>query len=309
MIFGGETSYVPSNASGPYSNRPVHPSSNLLPGRTSLYRTRDRTIIRTFTSGTKLLFIRDNTKSPSVVAKMACPDCSRDDFTNLQGLLNHCRIRHSKDYGSHDECMQRCAVIVPEEDRDWIIANGTELSGISLPSLRRLFEIAVGNVAFTITGSTQEGDLGGNAAQAQEEVPAVTHLSRTLGLHKDTPALAPFLGFAPKRRCINVHNKSDYVDIGSENGCTKAAIPSQFTWRMSYAHRSEIKSSGDITQELDPPKRSPSTGIAVLQPLPDATNSGTRFHILARVTVADRSLWLTPGAVRILQGNPFPDDS
>ena len=301
MIFSEET----TNAPGPYSNRPINPS-NLLPGRTSSYRTRDRTLTRTFTSGTKLLFIRDNTKSPSVVAKMACPDCSRDDFTNLQGLLNHCRIRHSNDYGSHDECMQRCAVIVPEEDRDWIITNGTELSGISLPSLRRLFEIAVGNFALPITGSAQEDDMGGNAARAQEGVPAVTHLSQTLGLHKDTPSLAPFLGFAPKRRCINVHNESDYVDIGNENGCTQATISPRSTWRMSYAHRSEIKSSGDITQELDPPQRSPFT---VLQPLPGATNSGTRFHILARVTVADRSLWLTPGAIRIAQRHPSPDGS
>ena len=244
-------------------------------------------------SNNKLLFIRDKTRSPPIVAKMACPDCSRDDFTNIQGLLNHCRIRHSKDYGSHDECMQRCAVIIPAEDRDWIISNGTELSSISLPSLRRLFEIAVGNDALTIAATAPDvGSMG------PQEIPApATLLSRTLGHHKDTPALAPFLGYTSKRRCINVHNESDYADIGDQNDCAQAAT-SHHKWRMPYAHRSETTSTPDIFLYQGRPEATSSTERRSLL---DVTNSnGTRFHVLARVVVSDRSLWLSPGTLSIL---------
>jgi hypothetical protein len=295
IIFGREINLVPPISPGPNQHQPPQPLPNPFPARISSYRTRDRTLPRTLASNTKLLFIRDNTKSPPTVVKMACPDCSRDDFTNIQGLLNHCRIRHSKDYGSHDECMQRCAVIVPVEDRDWIISNGTELSGISLPSLRRLFEIAVGNDTLTITASAPDvGNIG-----LQENSAPATLLSRTLGHHKDTPALAPFLGYTPKRRCINVHNESDYVDIGDQNGCAQAAIL-QTKWRMSYAHRSETTSTPDIVLDQGRPDAM-ATSLTERRYLPDVTNSnGTRFHVLARVIVSDRSLWLSPGAVRML---------
>ncbi|OBZ68770.1 hypothetical protein A0H81_11329 [Grifola frondosa] len=67
----------------------------------------------------RLLFLRNTNTNPPAIAKLACPDCSRSDFSNLQ-------------------------VLVHEEEREWVVANGTELGGISIPSLRRLFEIAVG---------------------------------------------------------------------------------------------------------------------------------------------------------------------
>jgi len=31
------------------------------------------------------------------VARLACPDCARTDFPSVQGLLNHCRLRHARE--------------------------------------------------------------------------------------------------------------------------------------------------------------------------------------------------------------------
>jgi hypothetical protein len=241
--------------------------------------------------GPKFLFIRNTNVSPPTVAKMVCPDCGRSEFTNLQGLLNHARLRHKRDYGSHDECMQNCAVIIDssdgEEEADWV-NNGIELSGVSLPSLRRLFEIAVGDDKGIIDGLV----AGKEENDEDADVISSTYLSKTLGHHKDTPALAPFLGRAPKRRCINVYNEDEEVNIVD----SKPLLKSPDSWRMSFPHRNDARPELDVIIESTPTTEPPTHIQPSIQlaGLPSNT-SGTRFHIIARVVVSDRSVWIPPG--------------
>jgi len=58
------------------------------------------------------------------VARLACPDCARTDFPSVQGLLNHCRLRHARELGSHDECIEQCAVLVPPAECTDIVERG-----------------------------------------------------------------------------------------------------------------------------------------------------------------------------------------
>jgi hypothetical protein len=239
----------------------------------------------------KLLFIRNTAVSPPAIAKMVCPDCSRSDFSNLQGLLNHARLRHQREYGSHDECMQSCAVILDEEggEAEWVVKNGIELGGISVPSVRRLFEIAVGD---------DRGFVGGFRVGAEEndedaEVISSTYLSKTLGHHKDTPALAPFLGRAPKRRRINVYADDGDVDIDIDD----SGVTSKPSWRMLYLHRNKTRPELDLVVDVPsiPESRTEAgRGAAV----PNNT-SETRFHIVARVIISDRSVWIPPGSLMV----------
>jgi|SRR5882762_7134829 len=237
--------------------------------------------------GTKLLFIRNTTVSPPTVAKMVCPDCDKSDFTNLQGLLNHARLRHKREYGSHDQCMQSCAVIVDEDGQaEWVVKNGIELGGVGVPSLRRLFEIAVGD---------ERGIVHGFRAGAEEndedaEVISSTHLLKTLGYHKDTPALAPFLGRAPKRRCINIFDDNEDVDIDG------SSLTDKVSWSMSFPHRNKARPELDVMTDISSipePRTEPGSSVQLAN-VPNNT-SGTRFHIIARVVVSDRSLWIPPG--------------
>ncbi|KAH7915481.1 hypothetical protein BJ138DRAFT_997877 [Hygrophoropsis aurantiaca] len=243
----------------------------------------------------KLVYLQDTSVDPPVIAKMACPDCHRSDFTNLQGLLNHCRLRHQRDFGTHDECMQKCAVIVPEEEHSWVAEHGTELSGISLPSLRRLFELAVGanqngNIPETALNTDSVGAELPPARPKNGHIPS-TLLSRTLGLHVDTPALAPFLGKNARRRCINVWGDEGLdIDITTphDNG---SALKSG--WRKSYLHRNIAR------PELDTISTSDEHGNYDHPTLPSALSNlsipaGTRFHFATRVQISDRSLWLPP---------------
>ncbi|KZT11963.1 uncharacterized protein LAESUDRAFT_160608 [Laetiporus sulphureus 93-53] len=256
----------------------------------------------------KLLFLRNATTSPPEIAKLVCSDCLRSDFSNLQGLLNHCRLRHHREFGSHDECIQRCAVLVPDEERDWVVANGTELGGISLPSLRRLFEIAVGageHISFSNLHHhpSRENNNEANAVihskKKETPVPTSTEVTRTLGHHMDTPALAPFLGRAPKRRIIHVYDDlNEVIDIVGE---TEESIGGgkNRAWRMHYNHRNvarpaidEVNPLTEVEKKTEPQENSLMSGAANTCSLSNAASS--RFHVNARVKIADYSLWLHP---------------
>ncbi|EEP80941.1 predicted protein [Uncinocarpus reesii 1704] len=41
-------------------------------------------------------------KSDGKMVKLVCLDCRRDNFSNTQGFINHCRIAHNRSFASHD---------------------------------------------------------------------------------------------------------------------------------------------------------------------------------------------------------------
>ena len=242
------------------------------------------------------LYIRDS--STNTIARLACPDCARGDFPRVQSLLNHCRIQHGREFGSHDECIRGCAVQVPADEEAWVIENGSELRNVSLPSLRRLFEMAVGDVGSPLEISPVNDASSVHKDVSQEHITVSrpetlrssapthtsTHLSRTLGHHVDTPALAPFLGRAPKRRSITTYDENAPVDIDGSAHVT----PKRRRWRIPLTHRSRARPSLDLIIPVDTP-------LPQLTPHVAPVTQGTRFHIVARVKISDRSLWIPIG--------------
>ena len=335
LIFNRESRLIQDKPSAPPEDSAaplLHPTSHTdpaVPPHASSRSSRTRGLARAPPPPPKrLLFIRNTATSPPEIAKLACAQCARSDFSNLQGLLNHCRLRHQVEYGSHDECVQSCAVLVPDAERDWVVANGVELAGISLPSLKRLFEIAVGaggranlptfaNQAPPVilkAEPTEAPEIPSSNQPSEDHPPAPSSepsalVTRTLGLHADTPALAPFLGKTFKRRCINVRgDEDDYVNIelsldGLIPQCKK-------TWRKPYTHRNVARKELDEVPPL--PEHTPTAAkekmdeqvhheastdvVASLQERSSLTPGllGTRFHMTARVQVADYSLYVPP---------------
>jgi hypothetical protein len=252
----------------------------------------------------KFLYLRDS--STNAVARLICPDCQRGDFPRVQSLLNHCRIQHGREFGSHDECIRGCAVQVPVEEEAWIIENGSELRNFSLPSLRRLFELAVGNIGgpLEITPANDTAMAQRSGGQEENQVPeqevqqaspplpaaASTHLSRTLGHHAETPDLAPFLGRAPKRRGITAHEENIHVDIESGRG-----VSVRRRWQKPLIHRSRARPALDVANPAEEP-------AGRFTPNASSVAQGSRFHVVARVTISDRSLWVPIGG--FLRVNP-----
>lgn len=276
-----------------------------------------------FSQPKKLLYIRLSPVGAEVnqLAILACPTCSRTQFTTLQGLLNHARLAHGIEWASHDACITACATPVTPDDDVWKTyqQEGVEVPlGGNVVGLRRLFERAVGVEEHFI--SPPDADQQQFTSQDGAAIPS-TLLSRTLGLHVDSPSLAPFLGRAPRRRCIHVHNEEQDVDIISidEHPHRRATMPPVSTerqrpqFRMAYPHRNAARPELDLAIDLETKATAKTEATDVAGFLPNTLAS--RFHITARVRVEDRSLYLTkgeflslPDSVRLLYPSYRPSD-
>jgi hypothetical protein len=259
---------------------------------------------------TKLLYIKlPSSTSDNQLAILACPICRRTQFTTLQGLLNHARLSHGIEWASHDACMAACAVPISADDQNWETyeQDGVEVPlGGSVVGLRRLFERAVG-VDGNLPASSSAHPGAEALSQSSTPVPS-TLLSRTLGLHADSPALAKFLGRAPKRRCIHIHDEDQDVDIlnvdseASRQGEIDSGEGEQLKkgFRMRYPHRSTAREGLDLVVD-----GSVAPGTEVVNAISNAAvlpagSTPSRFHITARIRLEDRSLYLSDGELIII---------
>lgn len=234
---------------------------------------------------------------------LKCPVCSRTNFTSLQGLLNHARISHSLEWGTHEDCIRACAVTDSNINLDAGIEVGGHSGGI-LPGLRTIFEMAVGpsrSDAGIFSGTTTEPEPNNHPSTS-------THLTETLGLHEDTPALAFFLGKEPIRRGIKVYQQDEIVDVDGFSDNRDLTLKDH--WRLRFAQRGDIHRTEEVEMEepanqagfdpAGPTSRSKSMESGTVEDYQKLSSHGTlgavtRFHFTTRVVVTDRSLWIEPG--------------
>ncbi|KAG6821306.1 hypothetical protein H0H93_000167 [Arthromyces matolae] len=298
VIFDGEIAAPPPAAPFPMS-RPPRP-----PPRQKLLRN---------TNG-RFLYIRSSSLEPPYDENhirtylLQCPQCLRQSFTALQGLLNHARLSHGTEWGTHDECVRACAVVDPDLDVEMGIEVGLGPNGI-LPGVRSLFQMAVG------AHQTPESLSPHGVATGEPELPVESHsqdsnLNKTLGFHEDTPALAPFLGKQATRRGIKVWNEDETVDIESFGDSSSyvgvkiddapSSSSSSHLWKMSFMHRNNFKPEETASNDLDPNQASVQLFEKTLIEATDPSSrsgrniTGSRFHFRARISVVDRSLFIPP---------------
>ncbi|KAG7092695.1 hypothetical protein E1B28_009026 [Marasmius oreades] len=240
----------------------------------------------------KFLFLRSNDR----VFILRCPACLRHSFSSLQGLYNHSRISHYVEWGSHEECVKACAV--PQQDFDQTldletgidIRSTSQIGGI-LPSVRSLFQMAV-------DGAHAEPSSALDGGEGNEEDTGL-YLTRTLGWHSDTPALAQFLGKEVTRKSIKIWDEDADVDVEGLDETTHQNSTRR-RWRMPYLHRSRVKedptaeSVGDsISPVLHQNSKSHLTKSDSITVRPHHETS--RFHITCRVIITDHSLFIPEG--------------
>jgi hypothetical protein len=129
----------------------------------------------------------------------------RISFSSLQGLLNHARLAHNLEWGTHDECIRACAVPGNGTEVEGGVEVGLGPMGV-LPGLRTIFQMAVG------AHENLQGESIIIASNSQSPSMA-PHLTQTLGLHEDSTTLAPYLGKQALRREIRVWDEDKHVDI------------------------------------------------------------------------------------------------
>ncbi|KAF8340343.1 uncharacterized protein EI90DRAFT_3035242, partial [Cantharellus anzutake] len=137
---------------------------------------------------------------PYVTLLLACETCHRSEYNSLHGLFTHARS-HGLHYRNHDECIDRCGRVVTGSEALILRREGNEVTGSAIPGLKRMFSSATGSLDTSKT------------------------LSRTIGLHSESPSLASFLGKTPRKQQINVYEPPDMVDIiGLGDGEHKSAV-------------------------------------------------------------------------------------
>ncbi len=193
---------------------------------------------------------------------LKCPGCSKTSFVSLQGLLNHGRLVHNFEWGSHEECITACST----QDNDLDMACGTEVglgpTGI-MPGIRNIFQMAVGaQKAAKGRAPTQDGAI------PKEPTVIANSLNQTLGLHDESPALAQFLGKKPIRRRINVLDEEVQVDI---ERLTSDQTSSSGRWRMHFAPRH----FNDVPRAIEHPNEPLDTRILEMPDIERLTNVST----------------------------------
>ncbi|KAL5501431.1 MLP1_7 [Sanghuangporus vaninii] len=296
--FGITENPTPSAKTNDISRSPLQDSQSHRPRHATRPQVQLHHEDRVVKEPNRYLYLRDITSTPVLIYKIACPDCRRSDFPRLQGLLNHCRLKHHREFASHDECVQACASVVPEEEQEFVVGHGLEVTGMSA-SLQRLFKMAVGSydgiVAVPEAEEADElADLVKPRSQKKEEeeegTKDPTFVAKTLGHHKDTPALAPFLGRAPKKRQIHVYDDNRPLDIISVDDDSQRRA-TKLPWGASSASTEAIE---EATPSEDEFADASDGTVASKEPL--KAYEGSRFHIPLRLIVNDYSLRLPEDA-------------
>lgn len=60
-------------------------------------------------------------KSDSLLVKLVCLDCRRDNFSSAQGFINHCRIAHGRNFASHDAAADACGEPVDVDEAGAVV--------------------------------------------------------------------------------------------------------------------------------------------------------------------------------------------
>ncbi|KAF8636810.1 hypothetical protein AX17_003248 [Amanita inopinata Kibby_2008] len=250
-------------------------------------------------SAQNFLFIRSSSLGHGLehdkVYILKCPECSRTTFTSLQGLLNHARISHQLEWGTHEECVLACATIDPNLNTAEGVEVGLGPTGI-LPGLRSIFQMAVGAQTIQQTTATSTS----NCDTPSQQVPP-NSLMKTLGLHENTPTLAPFLGKSAIRRGIRPYGQDEVVDIDSS--IRQRNTRSAQAWHMPLSYRNVVRQQDDQTMQVDF-LASPAEREEIVKIQADTDSSAvsltrlgslkSRFHFMTRIVIADRSVWILP---------------
>jgi hypothetical protein len=257
------------------------------------------------------LYIRSSalaigTQGSDDLYRLQCPECLRISFSSLQGLLNHARLAHNLEWGTHDECIRACAVSGNETEVEGGVEVGLGPTGV-LPGLRTIFQMAVG----AQENLQRESNIIASNSQSPSMAP---HLTQTLGLHEDSATLAPYLGKQALRREIRVWDEHKHVDIETlTQPDVQVDQKPKYRWKMPFTQRNSVTSELELYMKsfCDGSQTSPQSEMSTEpQPIPRISprpttpkfdslkllSNQSRFYFGTRIIITDRSLWIPPGS-------------
>ncbi len=232
------------------------------------------------TQSKRPLFIHQRLESngPFFTLLLACEVCHRSEFNSLHGMHTHVRS-HGLHYRNHDECIDRCGRVVTGSEALILRREGNEVAGSIVPGLKRVFSCATGSLDRSKT------------------------LSRTIGLHAESPSLAVFLGKPTRKKQINMYEPQEEVDVV---GIDVMDVPALYGFGLPSIVLG--KRRREVADESDTDSNLPQSDLGCLtenscddamgsDPLASEYESGknaSRFHIKRRLVITDWSRIIPP---------------
>ncbi|KAJ1986000.1 hypothetical protein H4R33_003618 [Dimargaris cristalligena] len=248
------------------------------------------------------------------VVKIVCPTCQREQFSTLQGFLNHTRLRHSVEFASHEEAVRLCGVPL-DQPAETVVGTTLQPNWLSSAS------------AFAAPQTQRPS--------ANSATPGLSALMRNGALNDNQRSqINSALEYIQQKPGIKVFDEDVDLDSDSNSptdGTTSAAMtPTASQSGPAVSHRALNKPSkthrkvdsrtgakhdtsqdnpplGNFGNELDrplpvperqPPAPETPTGISLPVPFPKLMGRGrvqhneSRFYIPKRILVGDVSKFL-----------------
>jgi hypothetical protein len=224
----------------------------------------------------KPLFIQQDSGADPVIVLISCEVCGRSDFATIHSVLSHARICHAIYYRGHEELVGRCGRVVTGAEAERIRRYGTEASSRILLGMRSVIERGIGNA--------QSGDA--------------TLLTKTLGLHADSAALASFLGKYPKVHSIRVYEPEGDIDIDTVDHDLEAqqllSMRQRKAPRTRRSNQTPFRDFTGVDMDLTHITEHPDmSGPPSQAPVRD---TASRFHLKRRLIITDSSQFLSESA-------------
>ncbi|TPX46714.1 hypothetical protein SeMB42_g03592 [Synchytrium endobioticum] len=299
---------------------PPRPASTGRPFRAATQR--DRTYIRGMTP----LYVR---REDGSFVRITCPGCGRDNFMNMQGFINHCRISHQLEFTSHSKAAEIAGTLVEGKDVPDNISE--RISSKPTPALRKSASAVASTMSLEDPPQSMrkpkireyEADVvldpaGGRDDEEDDEMhDGVFSLHSTSGQDNDRVAAQltdsgqiPIVKIEPNDQDFPMTPHHSTVDrIVSQSTSTPplpasarlispSCVPPPKAQR-GYVHNNNhtvaLASRHSDTTVIDPPKPTATVVADLLATLPHATsyeNDGSRFYIKKRIVVGNISQFI-----------------
>ncbi|KAI9596987.1 yeats family-domain-containing protein [Syncephalis fuscata] len=198
-------------------------------------------------------------RSDGTYVVIICPTCQRGNFLNMQGFVNHFKLKHRGDLASHEEATELCGIPVNEEE-------------IPMDHLCRLrFNDTLPE---RLKGIAERGAA---RDQLKRTKPKIKVFEEAVDIHQDTTTTTT----TTNNNSNSIESNPLQMQIDS-NTMTNDKVNTVTKSIHTLHNRS-------LTSEME-------TVPTLLSPVPITTlsSSGSRFYVKRRVTVGNTSQYIPP---------------
>jgi ADA HAT complex component 1 len=187
--------------------------------------------------------------------KLYCAECKSDKFSNTQGFLNHCRIKHNLVFKSHDAAAIACGIPIDIEEvtqRGTVALPQTATNSNASASANKSASTSTSNngSGTTTSAAAATGNIGGSSSNDVVATPSSAAPAPVMGL---SGSVHPLIKATPTPLAKPIHQRRvPPPKAASTPSVTKGPIDSYFTTPVS-SQRSQTASGNSFVASPQTP--------------------------------------------------------